>query len=55
MPGVTDVDAVDARPVPTAFVAVTVNVYAVPFDSSVTVHDNVDVEHLAPSGDAVTV
>ena len=55
VPGVTAADAVDADPVPISFVAFTVNVYADPFDSPVTVHDNVDVEHVAPPGDAVTV
>ena len=35
--GVTAPEAADADPVPTAFVAVTVNVYAVPFDKPVTV------------------
>ena len=32
--GVTAADAVDGSPVPTSFVAVTVNVYAVPFDQT---------------------
>ncbi len=35
--GTTGVDEVDTGPVPTAFVAVTVNVYAVPFVKPVTV------------------
>ena len=35
--GVTEFDALDAVLVPTAFVAVTVNVYVVPFESPVTV------------------
>ncbi len=35
--GVTELLALDAVLVPTAFVAVTVNVYAVPFDRPVTV------------------
>ena len=35
--GVTAEEADDAEPVPTAFVALTVNVYAVPFVSPVTV------------------
>lgn len=35
--GVTEFDAVDETLVPTAFVAVTVNVYAVPFVRPVTV------------------
>jgi hypothetical protein len=37
--GVTEFDAVEAGPVPTAFVADTVNVYAVPFVSPLTVAD----------------
>jgi hypothetical protein len=36
-PGVTGVDGAEAGPVPTAFVAETVNVYVVPFCSPVTV------------------
>ena len=35
--GVTEVDAEDAVPVPLAFLAVTVKVYAVPFVSPITV------------------
>ncbi len=35
--GVTELDAFDAAPTPTALVAVTVKVYAVPFESPVTV------------------
>jgi hypothetical protein len=35
--GVTELDAVDAAPVPTALVADTVNVYAVPFVNPPTV------------------
>ena len=46
--GVTDADAADAGPVPTAFVAVTVNVYAVPLLRPVTVV-------AVPGGDPVTV
>ena len=46
--GVTAFDGLDARPVPIAFVAVTVNVYAVPFVSPVTVV-------LVAGGDPVTV
>ena len=38
--GVTELDAADAEPVPEPFVAFTVKVYAVPFVSPVTVHDN---------------
>ena len=53
--GVTAADAADAGDVPTPFVAVTVNVYATPFDNPVTVHDNAPiVEHDPPPGDAVT-
>ena len=36
-PGVTELDGADAGPVPIAFVAVTVKVYAVPLVSPVTV------------------
>jgi hypothetical protein len=36
--GVAAAEAVDAAPVPDAFVAVTVNVYAVPFVRPVIVH-----------------
>jgi hypothetical protein len=36
--GVAAAEAVDAAPVPEAFVAVTVNVYAVPFVRPVIVH-----------------
>jgi hypothetical protein len=36
--GVAAADAVDAAPVPDVFVAVTVNVYAVPFARPVIVH-----------------
>ena len=46
--GVTAVDGLDSGPVPTAFVALTVNVYAVPFVSPVTVA-------LVAGGDPVTV
>ena len=56
IPGVTAFDAVDAGPMPALFVAVTVNVYAVPFDrpDTVTVVAPVVVA-LTPPGDAVTV
>jgi hypothetical protein len=37
-------DALDADPVPTAFVALTVNVYEAPFVSPVTVHEVLNVE-----------
>ena len=53
--GVTGADGADASDVPAAFVAVTVNVYAVPFASPVTVHAVVSVVHVAPPGCAVTV
>jgi hypothetical protein len=55
--GVTEADAADAELVPAAFVAVTENVYAVPFDRPVTVHCNGPElhTHCAPPGDAVTV
>ena len=54
--GVTDADTDDSTLLPTAFVAWTVNVYAVPLVKLVTVHDVVPVaEQVAPSGDAVTV
>jgi hypothetical protein len=46
--GVTAVDGFDARPVPIELVAVTVNVYAVPFVSPVTVA-------FVAGGDPVTV
>jgi hypothetical protein len=36
--GVADADDADAGPVPTVLVAVTVNVYAVPFTRPLTVH-----------------
>jgi hypothetical protein len=48
VPGVTAVDAADSAPVPTVFVALTVNVYAVPFVSPVTVA-------VVAGGDPVTV
>ncbi len=55
--GVTALDALDALLGPALFVAVTVNVYAVPLSSPVTVHDNApdDHKHVRPSGFAVTV
>jgi hypothetical protein len=36
--GVTELDAIDGTPVPTPLVAVTVNVYEVPFVNPVTTH-----------------
>ena len=55
--GVTDADAADAADVPPAFVAVAVNVYAVPFVRPDTTHDPDApvIVHVAPPGDAVTV
>ena len=54
--GVTLFDAADAGPVPTALVAFTVNVYAVPFDSPEnTVEVTFPTVLVAPPGDAVTV
>ena len=55
--GETALDALEALPVPAGFVAVTVNVYGVPFANSVTVHwRGPDVhEHVRPPGSAVTV
>ena len=50
-------DGLDAGPAPTAFVAVTVNVYAVPFDKPVTVAVVTfpATVALAPPGDATTL
>ena len=53
--GTTAEDALEAVPVPAAFVAVTVNVYEVPFVRPVTVQLVVDVVHVRPPGDEVTV
>jgi len=54
--GTTDDDADDADPVPTEFVAVTVNVYELPFVRPVTVQEvAVVVVHVSPPGDEVTV
>lgn len=53
--GVTALDADEAVEDPAALVATTVNVYAVPLVRPLTVHDVVDVEHIAPPGDDVTV
>ena len=53
--GVTALDGADGAPVPTAFVAVTVNVYAVPFVSPVTVIGLDAPVPVAPPGLAVTV
>jgi hypothetical protein len=53
----TAVDGVDAAPVPAAFSAVTVKVYATPFVRPETTHWSgpLDHKHCAPPGDAVTV
>jgi len=53
--GTTADDAEDAVLVPFEFVAVTVNVYEVPFVRPDTVHDVVAVVHWNPPGDEVTV
>lgn len=54
--GVTELVATEAAPVPTAFAAVTVKVYAVPFVSPVTTQLNAPVDvHDFPPGDEVTV
>jgi len=52
---VTDAESADDGPVPTALVAVTENLYPVPFVNPVTVHDVDPDEHVRPPGDAVTV
>ena len=43
-------DGCDAADVPTTFVAVTVKVYDVPFESPVMMHDSPLVEHVFESG-----
>jgi hypothetical protein len=53
--GVTAADAAEATPVPLAFVAVTVNVYEVPFVNPVTAHDVVAVVHVNEPGVDVTM
>ena len=53
--GVTAAEAVEATPVPALLVAVTVNVYGVPFVSPVTQHDKPADVHVFPPGDDVTV
>ena len=53
--GVTLFDAADAAPVPTAFVAVTVNVYAVPLVRPVTVIGEAEPVPVSPPGLEVTV
>jgi hypothetical protein len=53
--GTTATEASDAGPTPTAFLAVTVNEYAVPFARPVTVQDVPVAVHDWSPGDAVTV
>lgn len=53
-PSVTDDDAAEAGPVPTALVATTVNVYE-PSANPLIVHDVPLVVHVAPPGLAVAV
>jgi hypothetical protein len=53
--GVTELDAADAVDVPFAFVAVAVNVYAVPAVNPETVIGLEDPVPVAPPGEAVTV
>jgi hypothetical protein len=54
--GVTAFDAADAGPTPTALVAVTVNVYAVPLVKPGTITFVAPlVDAVAPPGEAVTV
>jgi hypothetical protein len=52
--GVTAADATDSAPLPTALVACTVNVYAVPFVKPVTVHGLLE-HDTEPPGEPVTV
>ena len=53
--GVTALEAEEATEEPAAFVATTVNEYAVPFARPEIVHDVVATEQVAPPGDAVAV
>jgi len=53
--GVIAEEAVDADPVPTVFVALTVNVYEAPFVSPVTVHEVVDVEQSDGAAPVATI
>jgi hypothetical protein len=53
--GTTELDVVDAPEVPIALVAVTVNVYEVPFVNPVTTIGLCDPDAVAPPGEAVTV
>jgi hypothetical protein len=52
--GVRALEALEVLPVPALFVAVTVNVYDVPFVRPVTAHDVEAVVHVAPPGLART-
>lgn len=53
--GVTEFDWAEAMPVPAAFVAATVKVYAVPFVRPVTVIGDAVPDAVIPPGDDVTV
>jgi len=53
--GTTAAEAVEVAPVPDTFVAVTVNVYEVPFVRPATVHEVVAVVHVNEPGVDVTV
>ena len=53
--GVLEEDAEEAAPVPAAFVAVAVNVYAVPFVRPVTTRGDEAPLAVKPPGDDVTV
>ena len=53
--GITAADTAEAAPVPDTFVAVTLNVYEVPFVRPDTVHDVVVVVHVNEPGVEVTV
>jgi len=56
VPGVMALERSDALPVPAAFVAVTVKVYATPLVRFFTAHESSPlVEHVCPPGLAVTV
>lgn len=55
MPGVTGLDGADEGPVPPELLAVTLNVYAVPFANPVTVQDVPLVVQVRPPGNEVTV
>ena len=53
--GITELEALEAVEVPIALVAVTVNVYEVPFVNPVTTIGLCDPDAVAPPGEAVTV